>query len=65
MTENPSTTTIGTVEEIIKPRVPNEPERAQIAVEEPTTFTRNSVSKIHLPMPEAMKSNSRWELNWS
>ncbi|HEV2402092.1 MAG TPA: hypothetical protein VGS27_34495 [Candidatus Sulfotelmatobacter sp.] len=33
MTVNPSTTLIGTVEKIIKPRVPNEPERAQIVVE--------------------------------
>ncbi len=33
MTENPSITMIGTVEKIIKPRVPSEPERAQIAVE--------------------------------
>ena len=33
MTVNPSTTLIGTVEKIIKPRVPNEPEKAQIVVE--------------------------------
>lgn len=33
MTVNPSTTLIGTVEKIIEPRVPNEPERAQIVVE--------------------------------
>jgi hypothetical protein len=33
MTVNPSTILIGTVEKIIKPRVPNEPERAQIVVE--------------------------------
>ena len=33
MAENPSTTLIGTVEKIIKPRVPSEPERAQIIVE--------------------------------
>jgi hypothetical protein len=33
MTENPSTTLVGTVAKIIKPRVPNEPERAQISVE--------------------------------
>jgi len=33
MTENPSTTLIGTVEKIIKPSVPSEPERAQIVVE--------------------------------
>ena len=33
MTENPSTTLVGTVEKIVKPRVPNEPEKAQIAVE--------------------------------
>lgn len=33
MTVNPSTTLIGTVDKIIKPRVPNEPERAQIVVE--------------------------------
>jgi hypothetical protein len=32
MTENPSTTLAGTVEKIIQPIVPNEPERAQIAV---------------------------------
>ena len=33
MTGNPSTILVGTVEKIIKPRVPSEPERAQIAVE--------------------------------
>jgi hypothetical protein len=33
MTENASTTLVGTVEKIIKPRVPSEPERAQIVVE--------------------------------
>jgi hypothetical protein len=33
MTENPSTTMVGTVEKIIKPLVPSEPERAQISVE--------------------------------
>ena len=33
MTVNPSTTLLGTVDKIIKPRVPNEPERAQIVVE--------------------------------
>ena len=33
MAVNPSTTLIGTVDKIIKPRVPNEPERAQIVVE--------------------------------
>jgi hypothetical protein len=33
MTENPSTTLVGTVEKIIKPIVPSEPERAQIAVD--------------------------------
>ena len=33
MTENPSTTMVGTVEKIIKPRVPSEPEKAQIIVE--------------------------------
>jgi hypothetical protein len=33
MTENPSTTLAGTVEKIIKPIVPSEPERAQIAVD--------------------------------
>ena len=33
MTENPSTTLVGTVEKIIKPVVLSEPERAQIAVE--------------------------------
>jgi hypothetical protein len=33
MTENPSTTLVGTVEKIVKPRVPNEPKKAQIAVE--------------------------------
>jgi len=33
MTENPSTTLIGTVEKIIKPRFSSEPERAQIVVE--------------------------------
>ena len=33
MTENPSTTMVGTVEKIIKPRVPSEPEKAQIVVE--------------------------------
>ncbi len=33
MAENPSTTLFGTVEKIIKPRVPSEPERAQTAVE--------------------------------
>jgi hypothetical protein len=32
-TENPSTTLVGTVQKIIKPRVPSEPERAQIAIE--------------------------------
>ena len=33
MAENASTTLVGTVEKIIKPRVPSEPERAQIVVE--------------------------------
>ncbi|MGC2475562.1 MAG: hypothetical protein WA485_14575 [Candidatus Sulfotelmatobacter sp.] len=33
MTDKPSTTLVGTVEKIITPRVPNEPERAQIVVE--------------------------------
>jgi hypothetical protein len=33
MNENPSTTMNGTVEKIIKPRVPSEPEKAQIIVE--------------------------------
>ena len=33
MAENPSTTLPGTVEKIIKPIVPSEPEKAQIAVE--------------------------------
>jgi hypothetical protein len=33
MTENASTTLVGTVEKIVKPRVPSEPERAQIVVE--------------------------------
>jgi hypothetical protein len=33
MTENPSTTLGGTVQKIIKSRVPSEPEKAQIAVE--------------------------------
>lgn len=33
MTEKPSTTKPGVVEKIIKPVVPNEPEKAQIAVE--------------------------------
>ena len=33
MTENPSVTLSGTVEKIIKPSGPNEPEKAQIAVE--------------------------------
>jgi hypothetical protein len=33
MPENPSTTLPGTVEKIIKPLTPNEPEKAQIAVE--------------------------------
>lgn len=33
MTENPSTSLVGTVEKIIKPLVPSEPEKAQIAVE--------------------------------
>ena len=34
MNENPSTTLTGIVEKIIKSRVSNEPERAQIVVEE-------------------------------
>lgn len=34
MTDNPSTTLVGTVEKIITSRVPSEPERAQIVVEE-------------------------------
>jgi hypothetical protein len=33
MIQNPSTTLVGTVEKIIKPLVPSEPERAQIVVE--------------------------------
>ena len=33
MTENPSTTLLGTVEKIIRPRVPSEPEKVQIAVQ--------------------------------
>ena len=33
MTDNPSTTLVGTVEKIIKPRVSSQPERAQIALE--------------------------------
>ena len=33
MTENPSTTLLGTVEKIIRPRVPIEPEKVQIAVQ--------------------------------
>ena len=33
MTENPSTTLPGTVEKIIRPRVPSEPEKVQIAVQ--------------------------------
>jgi len=33
MNENPSTTLHGTVEKIIPPAVPSEPERAQIAIE--------------------------------
>lgn len=33
MSEKPSTTLPGTVEKIIKPMSPNEPEKAQIAVE--------------------------------
>ena len=33
MTENPSTTLLGTVEKIIRPRVPREPEKVQIAVQ--------------------------------
>jgi hypothetical protein len=33
MTENPSTTLVGAVEKIIRPRVPSEPEKAQIVVE--------------------------------
>jgi hypothetical protein len=33
MPENPSASLPGTVEKIIKPIVPNEPEKAQIAVE--------------------------------
>ena len=32
MTENPSTTLVRTVEKIIKPIVPSDPEKAQIAV---------------------------------
>ena len=31
--ENPSTTLVGTVEKIIRARVPSEPEKAQIVVE--------------------------------
>jgi hypothetical protein len=33
MTENPSTTLVGSVEKIIRPRVPSETEKAQIVVE--------------------------------
>jgi hypothetical protein len=33
MTENPSTTLLGTVEKIIRPRVTSEPEKVQIAVQ--------------------------------
>lgn len=33
MNENPSTTLRGTVEKLIPPAVPSEPERAQIAIE--------------------------------
>ena len=33
MTENPSTTLLGTVERIIRPRVTSEPEKVQIAVQ--------------------------------
>jgi hypothetical protein len=58
MSEKPSTTLPGTVEKIIKPMSPNEPEKVQIAVEGAdelykeirieNTLTKNNGEKVHL-----------------
>jgi hypothetical protein len=45
MTENPGTTLHATVEKIISSRVSSEAEKRRYPSTEPTTFTRNSVSK--------------------
>jgi hypothetical protein len=47
MSEIPSATLAGTVEKIIKSRVSNEPERAQIAIEGADELYKELRSKIH------------------
>jgi hypothetical protein len=58
MTEKPSVTMPGTVEKIIPPAHPSEPEKAQIAIEGAMSCIEKSASKIHSRMKMVVKCAS-------